>query len=118
MNKGIGTHLLQNSAFWRLSKLLVRTIGLWESFVLTDIIDKRDYHSRKNMLDNEWFFYTRDEMKKQLGISDTFQRTLLNKLKDLGFIDMKTEGMPRRTYYKINDNVIDNYLKQKLNEQD
>lgn len=113
------THLLSQSAFWRVSKAFVEMMGLIKGFVLTDLIDKSEYYKDRNQLQEGFFYYRREDMLKIYPIGETTLRNLLKELHEEGLIEMKLEqkGIDRKTFYKINEqnvqNIICTYLTEK-----
>lgn len=118
-------HLLSQSAFWRLSKAFVETMGLVKGFILTDLIDKSEYYKDRNQLQDGYFFYKRDHMLQLYPIGETTLRNTLKELHDAKLIDMKLEqkGLDRKTFFMVREDevqkMITNYLieKSKRNEQ-
>lgn len=116
----VTSHLLSQSSYWRLSKALVSELGLIKAFILTDIIDKYDYHSTKQTLnDRGYFFYVREEMLKLYPIGETKLRDCLKELHQDQLIDYYLESGVgnRKTYFTIIpkniENLIDKYLIEK-----
>lgn len=116
----VTSHLLSQSSYWRLSKALVSKLGLIKAFILTDLIDKYDYHSNKDTLnDKGYFFYIREEMLKLYPIGETKLRDCLKELQQDQLIDFYLESGVgnRKTYFTIIpqniEKLIDNYLTDK-----
>lgn len=113
------THLLSQSAYWRVPKAFVETMGLVKGFVLTDLIDKSEYYKQTYQLQDGFFFYKRENMLQLYPIGETTLRSLLKELCDLKLISMKLEqkGLDRKTFFKINEEEVEKYITQYLIEK-
>ena len=103
------SHLLTEGGFWRVSKSLVAHLGVTKAFVLTDLIDKYEYHRmRGQLVENKWFFYKREEMEKNWLLSSAIQRVTLTSLRDdHGLIFFEKRGnVPQKNYYSINEKKL------------
>jgi len=63
--------------------------------------------------DNREFYKTEAEIEEEIGLSRWEQNTARGKLIELGVISVSLKGVPRRTYYTINmerlEELIENY---------
>lgn len=113
-------HLLSQSAFWRLSKILVNSLGLVRAFILTDLIDKSEYLKSVGKLEEDgWFHYKREKMLSIYPIGETTLRRFLNDLKKEKLIDIRLQqqGLDRRNYFKVNDENIRFYINEALTKK-
>lgn len=104
---------LLGKGFWLVNKRLVKTIGLEETLLLSDLLAKYTYFSDKNELDrNGFFFNTRENIEEDTTLTPYQQRKAITKLKKLGLVKTKEQGLPKKTYYKIDiQKVYDLLLK-------
>lgn len=113
------SHFLSEGGFWRLSKHLVSHLGITKAFVLTDIIDKYEYHRvRGELVEEKWFFYKREEMEKNWNLSSTSQRTILKSLREDGFILYEKKGnVPQKNYYSVNEKKLQELFEKLLEKE-
>lgn len=123
MSSNVTSHLLSQSAFWRVSKVFVEQLGLIKGFILTDLIDKSEYYKSKNQLKDGYFFYKREEMLKLYPVGETTLRNILKELvHEDNLIDMRLEqnGLERKSFFSIKEQniqqLIENCLIEKLNQ--
>lgn len=102
--------MLGLEGFWMVSKPVARKTGLPEAILFTDLVSKHKYYKRIDQCeDGEWFYNTRETIKKDTTIPVRSQTRYIDKLKKMGLILTKTKkGIPAKTYYKIN---YQNFLK-------
>jgi hypothetical protein len=117
-SQNVTTHLLSQSSYWRLSKILVEKLGLRKAFILTELISKSEYLISINQAQDGWFFYKREDMKEILQLGFTHQRTILEEFKQLGFIEMRLEKgtLSAKNYYKIQAYNIEKFIHDSLIE--
>lgn len=105
------THILSQQSFWRVSKVLVKKLGLLKAFALTDLIDKYDYYSSTNQLNNGKFFYRREDIKELWGVEVDTQRKFITEFVEKGFIEYEVRGpLPKKGYYSVNANKIVEFI--------
>ena len=51
---------------------------------------------------NGWIYKTQKEFYEETGLSRREQETARKKLKELGILEEKYQGIPRKLYYKVN----------------
>lgn len=54
-----------------------------------------------------WFYKTQDEWAKETGMSRREQETARKRLKELGFIEEKRQGVPAKIWFRVCVNQID-----------
>ncbi len=92
-------NLLRQNGFYMLNKVLVHQFGLVEAAVLAMLIDK---HAQFG----EGFFVTADTAQADLNIGrKPYERALTN-LKEKGVVSTVVKGVPPRTYYTIDYNIV------------
>lgn len=116
MNNKAVVHLLSNTSYWRLSKVLVKTLGLTKAFALTDLIDKFEFHRNNNQLvEDKWFFYRREDMAENWGLQFDAQRRVLKELESLNLISYEKRGpMPQKNYYSINQSEVQSFIEKNM----
>ena len=104
------TDLLSTDGFIIYNKKLARIIGTNPAILLGYLCSEYNFYSSNGQLDNGMFFCTREKIKYNTGLTETEQRTVTKKLKELGIIESEIKGMPSKTYYKINERKISSIL--------
>ena len=105
-------NLLSSSKYIIVNKILIEVLGLNEAVILGELCSEYTYWENENqLLYNEYFYSTRDNIKKNTGINFNAQRVAIKNLEEKHIITSKRLGMPCKTYYKINENKIIEYLK-------
>ena len=92
----ISTNFLSDKDSIKLSKSMVSTIGLYESFFISVLIDL----SNDNF--ENWIELTCEYMNSKYGISRHKQDEIIKKLKSLKIIDTKLIGMPSKRHFRLN----------------
>lgn len=64
-----------------------------------------------------YFYKTQDEWESETGMSRREQETARKKLKSLGILEEKKQGVPCRVFYRINDEKLLQLLSQKETEK-
>lgn len=104
--------LIASDSFITVNKELIKLVGLEEAIIFGELASEWDYWSKRNEIKDGWFFSTIENIEDKTTLSEHKQRKALNKLKELGFIDIMVKGLPAKRYIKINeDGVKDALLK-------
>ena len=122
-NEGISS----KDSFWMVKKSIVRFLGLGleGGGYLAELIEYANYLCKAKLIrkESDWFFYRqvcpkdengeKDYSKRSIeastGITKTSQDTYMKKLIEVGFLEVKKEGIPRRMFYKINFDKINKF---------
>lgn len=105
--------LLASSKYIIVNKDLIQILGLNEAIILGELCGEYSYWANINKLeDNEYFYSTRDNIQKNTGITPHFQRLAMKNLEEKGIIYTKKKGIPCKTYYKIDEVKVIEYLKK------
>jgi hypothetical protein len=111
--------LLRSDGSIIINKALARNIGLNESILYSELLSKFIYFSKKNMLDNDgYFFNTIENIEEDTTLTKKQQGPAIKKLEELGLINKKLMGCPPKRYFKIVQNfkLITKYLSKNTNE--
>lgn len=109
----IADTILNSEPFLRISKKMIRLIGIEPAIFLSDLDSKKKYFNKKNQLKKGWFFNTQENRKIDTGIPYHHQTKILKILVGKKLIDVKREGLPARQYFKINYKNIAKLLRKK-----
>jgi hypothetical protein len=106
--------ILKLSNFIVIYKPLAKKIGLQETLFLQYLIDWQEYVEKEQQ--DEWFYCTERQIEDNITLSPYQQRKIVEKLKKLGILEVKKQGMPAKNYYKINFSQISNLLTTRCEE--
>ena len=87
------------------NRFIAHAIGATETVIYFALISKMTYYQKRGMLDEEGFFYaTALDIQESTTYTKRVQLPALKKLEEIGLIDTKLDGLPRRKYYRIVNN--------------
>lgn len=113
-------NLLATDNYIVVNKELIREIGLEEAIIVGDLASMFLYLKKENKLsEDEYFYYTVEDMQNNTSLSDYQQRKALQHLKDLGIIEIAIRDMPAKRFIKINVDKLQNLFtpsSQKIKE--
>lgn len=104
-------------------ELLDRPIAFHRAFVELGLgitgalfLSQSLYWSRRTN-ESGWFYKTQDEWEEETGLSRREQDSARKRLKFLGIIEEKKQGVPCRVFYKVNDEKLLALLSQKIDKK-
>ncbi|QDP62814.1 MAG: hypothetical protein Unbinned579contig1003_9 [Prokaryotic dsDNA virus sp.] len=106
-------HLLSSTAYLILNKRLASQIGIQPTVLLADLISKEEYFINNNLIEDGWFFNTEANIEKDTTLTPYQQRKIIKTLKDLELIEAKRKGVPAKMFFKINEEQVVKFLKDK-----
>lgn len=95
-------HLLANDGFICVNKHIIRKLGLVEAVLIGELASIYTYNENKGVLEDGWFYATIERIEENTGLSEYKQQQTINKLCDLGILQQKLMGMPRRRFLTFN----------------
>lgn len=105
--------LLASSKYIIVNKDLIQILGLNEAVILGELCSEYNYWANLEKLEDEGYFYsTRENIQKNTGITPHFQRIAMKNLEEKKIIQTIRKGIPCKTYYKINEEKVIEYLKK------
>lgn len=107
--------LLSSNSYIQYPRFLGNYIGVNEAVLLSAFCDKDNWCEFNIQNYDGWFYYLRDEIELETGLSESQQRTALKSLSDLSIISTKRAGIPSKVYYKLNIDVLENVLNDAQN---
>ena len=108
--------LLSNTGYIIVNKEIIKKIGLHEAILLGELCSEYIYWKKKDETVNEFFYSTRENIEENTGLSAYQQRTSISNLVKKDIIVMKSEGMPLKTWYFINENKLQELLFDNIEE--
>lgn len=108
--------LLSSNSYIQYPKFLGFYIGVNEAILLSALCDKDSLCEYTYENYNGWFYYIKDEIEIDTGLSDSQQRTALKSLIDLHIVNTERHNCPSRVYYNIDTDILENVLNEAYNE--
>ena len=102
--------ILSNDSYIILNKNIMKKIGLYESILLGELCSEYVYWHKENKLQDGYFYSTRENIEEETTLSSHQQRKALKALISLEFIEIIEKDMPKKVYYKINEERIYKFL--------
>lgn len=94
--------LLSQDAFLQINKKLLATLGLEKAVYISLLIDKYKQYKKDKKLKNGYFFLTDNQICLYSGLKSKTIKNLKSDCEKEGFIFIRKEGIPLKTYYNIN----------------
>lgn len=99
--------LLGQGNFWIISKPLAKIVGIEAALLLSDLVSKHQYFSKRDKIDTEGrFFNTAENIENDTTLSPHKQRKAIKILKDFNLVYTKIKGVPAKLWYGVNDLCI------------
>ena len=89
---------------------MVGTFGMLTALFLSEMIEKYESISWNDKVEDGWFFYRQDDVKKDCGISFDDQTNFAKILVKKGLLEQKKMGLPCKNYWRINYLAIQEIL--------
>ena len=93
--------LLASKNYITVNKDLIKKIGLKEAVLLGELASEYSYWEIQDKLEDGYFYSTVDNIEENTTLSEYEQRKVMNKLKDMGIIEIKVKGLPAKRYIRI-----------------
>ena len=113
MENKIYAELLSQGSYLRVSKRLIATLGLEMSVFLSFLIDKYEYYSNNNLLKDDYFYATNNDILIFTGLNENKIQKLKSEGEKLELFFLRKIGNPAKTYYSINFEKLNNIFTQK-----
>ena len=100
-------NVLSSRGYFIVNKTLCKKLGLTSAAIIGEMYAKYAYleHNDK-LVDGEYFYYTREDLRDNLGITMYEQRKVINTLIKMGILSTKLIGLPAVIHYKIDENKL------------
>lgn len=106
--------LLNSRNFITINRPLAHAIGLNPSIMLSELVDKYQYFENDLVQFEEeegyWFYLKADDVQERTCLSEKEQRSAIETLEKLGFVNKIVRGVPPVRYFKLNLKEIFNYV--------
>lgn len=102
--------ILSSDSYIILNKYVMKAIGLHEAILLGELCSEYIYWCKEEKLQDGYFFFTRENIERETTLSPHQQRQALKNLVNYGFVEVTEKDMPKKTYYKIIENKVYDFL--------
>lgn len=103
-------NILANDNFIVVNKSVMKTLGLHEAIILGELSSEMLHWETEGLLEDGYFYSTRENIEEQTMLSAYSQRIALGNLKRVDVLNVTQKGMPLRTWYSINEQVLSQIL--------
>lgn len=104
---------LSQDAYWQINKQVVKIVGIESALLLSDLYSKWKYFNCP-----EWFFNTIENVENDTTLNRHAQEKCINKLIEIGFIEMNRNTIGGKRQFKINTSQIVEILKSRMLNSD
>lgn len=102
--------ILSNDGYIILNKYVMKALGLHEAILLGELCSEFIYWHKENKLQDGFFFSTRENIEKETTLSPHQQRQAIKTLVNKGLVEIVERDMPKKTYYRIDEEKIYKFL--------
>lgn len=102
--------ILSNDGYIILNKYVMKTLGLHEAILLGELCSEYIYWYKEEKLQDGFFYSTRENIEKETTLSPFQQRQALKKLTEMGLVEILEKDMPKKTYYKVDEEKVYRFL--------
>lgn len=106
--------ILSSDNYISVNKTLIQKVGLEAAAILGELASEFCYWEEHDGLADGYFFSTVENIEEKTGLSAYNQRQAMNKLMELGLIDVKKMGIPAKRYIRINEEQVAEVFNNKL----
>ena len=104
--------ILSNDGYIILNKYVMKALGLHEAILLGELCSEFIYWYKENKLQDGYFYSTRENIENETTLSPHQQRQAIKTLINRGFVEIIEKDMPKKTYYKVNEEKIYKFLSE------
>lgn len=102
--------ILSNDGYIILNKYVMKALGLHEAILLGELCSEYIYWYKENKLEDGFFYSTRENIERETTLSPFQQRQALKKLIEMELVEVIEKDMPKRTFYKVNEDKVYKFL--------
>ena len=102
--------ILSNDGYIILNKYVMKALGLHEAILLGELCSEYIYWYKVEKLQDGFFYSTRENIEKETTLSPFQQRQALKKLTEMGLVEILEKEMPKKTYYKVDEEKVYRFL--------
>lgn len=98
--------LLASNSFITVNKEIIKKIGLHEAIMFGDICSKYQYWAERGDLNEGFFYCSAKKFEQDTTLSWHQQKKAIDNLEKAGLIETDLIGLPRRKYFKVNEDML------------
>lgn len=102
--------ILSNDGYIILNKYVMKALGLHEAILLGELCSEYIYWYKGEKLQDGFFYSTRENIERETTLSPFQQRQALKKLTEMGLVEILEKDMPKKTYYKVDEEKVYRFL--------
>lgn len=102
--------ILSNDGYIILNKYVMKALGLHEAILLGELCSEYIYWYKEEKLQDGFFYSTRENIERETTLSPFQQRQALKKLTEMGLVEILEKDMPKKTYYKVDEEKVYKFL--------
>lgn len=97
----LGLQFLSGGNYIAVNRTVIRAIGLHEAVIIGELASEAMQWAKDGKLEDGWFYSKCEKLEYKTGLSAHLQRDALKVLEELGVIEVKYKGMPRKRFVRI-----------------
>ena len=90
-----------------ISRAMIIKLGCADAIVLSDIFERYRYWCNQGKVICNAFYYTTEDMEKNLGLTYKQQLPIMKRLESKGYIQIIKCGSPAKRYFRILDKIYE-----------
>lgn len=114
----LGIDFLDSGNYIAANRSLIKAFGLHVAVIIGELASEAKYWKKRGQLEDGWFFSTVENIEEATGLNAYYQREAMKQLQELGFIETKYKGLPRKRYIRVNGMNIIQTIAQIEGEQE
>lgn len=114
----LGLDFLDSGNYIAANRSLIKAFGLHVAVIIGELASEAKYWKKRGQLEDGWFFSTVENIEEATGLNAYYQREAMKQLQELGFIETKYKGLPRKRYIRVNGMNIIQTIAQIEGEQE
>lgn len=102
--------LIASSSYITVNLTIAEKLGVNESLILGVLCSGSAYCDKHDMTEGGFFPFSIELLQKKTALGRTAQNNALDTLKGVGIIEQKNMGSPPQRYFKINEQLLADFL--------
>lgn len=99
---GLGLDFLDSGNYIAANRSLIMAYGLHVAVIIGELASEARFWKKEGRIEDGWFFSTVENIEEATGLNAYYQREAIKQLQELGFIETKYKGLPRKRYFRVN----------------
>lgn len=117
MDSRVFQSLISSSAHWSIHKIILNAMPNWNTAgILSELAEQNNMSDTRGTTNDGWFPLNYATISKRLKIPHNTVRTIMTYLLEKDLYSTKRQGVPPKTYYKLNTTTFQSLFKDTLGE--